>query len=146
MKNVLNEVNDIPQVIIKTSLPLVKMIINNIIEEVITSSTGEKCKICGKSYSSVFNLNKHMRNVHNEMSQNKYYSLSDKVLDYPTGTTCNICNKSYSSVSNLIKQGETVWATIRSEEKRFFKIIKHVKNQDKSDLTIFNSKKVLYHK
>ena len=47
---------------------------------------------------------------------------------------------------NRFNQGETVWATIRSEEKRFFKIIKHVKNQDKSDLTIFNSKKVLYHK
>ena len=47
---------------------------------------------------------------------------------------------------NIFNQGETVWATIRSEEKRFFKIIKHVKNQDKSDLTIFNSKKVLYHK
>ena len=47
---------------------------------------------------------------------------------------------------NRFNQGETVWANIRSEEKRFFKIIKYVKNQDKSDLTIFNSKKVLYYK
>ena len=47
---------------------------------------------------------------------------------------------------NRFNQGETVWANIRSKEKRFFKIIKYVKNQDKSDLTIFNSKKVLYYK
>ena len=45
-----------------------------------------------------------------------------------------------------VNQGETVWANIRSKEKGVFKIIKYVKNQDKSDLTIFNSKKVLYYK
>ena len=41
---------------------------------------------------------------------------------------------------------ETVLATIRSEENRYFKIMKYVKNQDKSDLTIFNTKKVKYYK
>ena len=47
---------------------------------------------------------------------------------------------------NRFNKGETVWATIRNEEQRYFKIMKYVKNQDKSDLTIFNSKKCLYYK
>ena len=47
---------------------------------------------------------------------------------------------------NRFNKGETVWATIRSEENRYFKIMKYVKNQDKSDLTIFNTKKVKYYK
>ena len=237
VNNLLNEATEIPQVIIKTSLPLVKMVISDILDKVVNSSTVNKCNICNKSYSSVFNLNKHMRNIHKEISKNKDYSISDNVVDYPTGTTCNVCDKSYSTVYKLIRhmrnylevwlilakahkllstpgkksieerekcaqaceqftkvfplrfkrsltrkmhvmslilpkhirdkglyyeflcleqagerahnrfnQGETVWANIRSKEKRFFKIIKYVKNQDKSDLTIFNSKKVLYYK
>ena len=43
---------------------------------------------------------------------------------------------------NRFNKEQTVWATIRSEEQRFFKIMKYVKNQDKSDLTIFNSKNI----
>ena len=50
------------------------------------------------------------------------------------------------SVQQEFNKGETVWATICSEESRYFKIMKYVKNQDKSDLTIFNTKKIKYYK
>ena len=46
----------------------------------------------------------------------------------------------------LINKGEVIWANIRSEEERFFKIMKYVKNADMCDMTIFNSAKTKYYK
>ena len=43
-------------------------------------------------------------------------------------------------------KGEVIWANIRSEEERFFKIMKYVKNADMCDMTIFNSAKTKYYK
>ena len=43
-------------------------------------------------------------------------------------------------------KGELIWSNIRSEEERFFKIMKYVKNADMCDMTIFNSAKTKYYK
>ena len=41
---------------------------------------------------------------------------------------------------------QAIFANIQSGEQRYFKIMKYVKNEDKCDMTIFNSKKVLMYK
>ena len=45
---------------------------------------------------------------------------------------------------NRLNKAEPIFANIQNEGKRYFKIIKHVKNQDKCDLTVFQSKKTLF--
>ena len=47
---------------------------------------------------------------------------------------------------NRFNKGQAIFANIQSGELRFFKIMKYVKNQDKCDMTVFNSKKVLLYK
>ena len=42
---------------------------------------------------------------------------------------------------NRLNIAEKIFATITNEEQRYFKMMKYVKNQDKCDKTIFNSKK-----
>ena len=63
-------------------------------------------------------------------------------------TICHTCGISSSDFhrklyfENHIKSH----ANIQSGEQRFFKIMKYVKNQDKCDMTVFNSKKKLLYK
>ena len=45
---------------------------------------------------------------------------------------------------NRLNKAKSLFANIQNEEKRYFKIIKYVKNQDKCDLTVFQSKKCLF--
>ena len=47
---------------------------------------------------------------------------------------------------NRFNKGQTIFGNIQCAEQRYFKIMKYVKNEDKCDLTIFNSKKVLLYK
>ena len=47
---------------------------------------------------------------------------------------------------NRLNTAEKIFATITNEEHRYFKMMKYVKNQDKCDKTIFNSKKSLLYK
>ena len=51
MKNPLNEVVDIPQVIVRTAEACVNSLLDSIIEKVV-SDNGNICKVCNKSYSS----------------------------------------------------------------------------------------------
>ena len=69
---------------------------------------------------------------------------------------CHTCGKSSSDFirrvyfENHIKSHEAgvayIFANSQSGEQRYFKIMKYVKNEDKCDMTIFNSKKVLMYK
>ena len=70
MKNPLNEVVDIPQVIVRTAEACVNSLLDSIIEKVV-SDNGNICKVCNKSYSSVYSLTKHMKNIHNITSAKK---------------------------------------------------------------------------
>lgn len=53
------------------------------------TADGAKCNLCGKIYSSVGNLKRHIKISHKN---------DDETL---IGTTCNICGRQYSSVGNL---------------------------------------------
>ena len=54
---------------------------------------------------------------------------------------CHTCGK-----HNRFNKGQAIFANIQSGEQRYFKIMKYVKNEDKCDMTIFNSKRVLMYK
>ena len=104
------------------------------------------CPICGESdFSEKSIFLRHLK-IH-EVKTAKICDISRKF--------CDVCGKTYPNVLvyndhvrkyHLHEYPCNQCHNIRSKEKRFFKIIKYVKNQDKSDLTIFNSKKVLYYK
>ena len=98
------------------------------------------CPICGESdFSEKSIFLRHLK-IH-EVKTAKICDISRKF--------CDVCGKMYPNVKELTidsTRAKLFGLTLEVKKKDFFKIIKYVKNQDKSDLTIFNSKKVLYYK
>ena len=100
------------------------------------------CDSCGKGFSTLMDLRIHTQKYHKtELSciqcaktiifvdQLNQHLKSHKLDPY----CCDVCSKTF-----------TIFANIQSGKQRFFKIMKYVKNQDKSDMTVFNRKKSCY--
>ena len=101
------------------------------------------CHTCGKSSSDF------IRRV--------YFENHIKSHEAGVAYICESCGKGYSTLMDLknhigkyhkecYKCIQCDKSFISSGEQRYFKIMKYVKNEDKCDMTIFNSKKVLMYK
>ena len=102
------------------------------------------CSQCDQKFTANIALKRHMR-IHNKSSGHypcdvlslvlpKY--IREKGMYYEF-----LCSKQAGECAhNRLSNAEKIFANIANEEQRYFKMLKYVKNQDKCDKTIFNSK------
>lgn len=73
-----------------------------------------KCQICGKQYSRLTNLQRHVSSAHP-----KEFNVKQKML---TSHTCNICNKNFSRSDHLTRHKKTVHKNAKSIKREVVRI------------------------
>ena len=126
------------------------------------------CNSCGKTYPNLLSFNEHVKKYHSQefpcskcgakFNSNSGFKRHMRIHN-SLYFTCDVCSKTFSRLDSLNRHKmescngtsaefkcELCNEFISSKRMLDYKMMKFVKNQDKCDLTIFNSKKMLVYK